>query len=498
MFKLYIGTALLIFTLSLVHLNESVAFTKNIESTYISSDHPVDVLPLHDGPLSLLKRIELIRNAKNSIDLEYFIFNDDIAGEIIFKELVDARNRGVKVRLLLDAFSIKGVITPFHFHELKKRKIQVRYYNDEVLARTIKVQYRDHRKLFIVDNDYFIVGGRNIADEYFDLDERYNFIDREVLVRGDIVKAVKKSFDLFWHSKLSSSPMRPERPSFSALKYRIASGSERSRMIKVYRSDVRKWKLNISKARKVFKSSQEGKEVVEKLFELGPKLKSLEENYFKCNNPKVISDQPLAGPSHDSKRLLRNEIYYRLDSSKQRILIDSPYFILTHQSDDLMMNVLKKGVEVKLLTNGIYSTDALPVASVFNYYLDEWLEAGLKPYVYGGKRTADTTYLLERVRNTRWGTHSKSIVFDDDSVMVGTFNFDPRSAFYSAEISLFCDDSADFANNVRLDIEQRMSNSINFKTIEEAKKHEFDNVSLLKKMGYYLISPLSLMFQRLL
>ena len=58
----------------------------------------------------------------------------------------------------------------------------------------------------------------------------------------------------------------------------------------------------------------------------------------------------------------------------------------------------------------------------FNYYLDEWLEAGLKPYVYGGKRTADTTYLLERVRNTRWGTHSKSIVFDEASVMVGTFN----------------------------------------------------------------------------
>ena len=70
----------------------------------------------------------------------------------------------------MDAFSIKGCNT-FHFHELKKEKIQVRYFNDEVLARTIKVQYRDHRKLFIVDNDYFIIGGRNIADEYFDLDE---------------------------------------------------------------------------------------------------------------------------------------------------------------------------------------------------------------------------------------------------------------------------------------------------------------------------------------
>ena len=81
------------------------------------------------------------------------------------------------------------------------------------------------------------------------------------------------------------------------------------------------------------------------LYDLEPKLKSLEKNYFKCNNPKVI-DQPLAGPSHDSKGF-RNEIYYRLDSSKEKVLIDSPYFILTHDSDDLMMSVLKKGVEVK-------------------------------------------------------------------------------------------------------------------------------------------------------
>ena len=126
------------------------------------------------------------------------------------------------------------------------------------------------------------------------------------------------------------------------------------------------------------------------------------------------------------------------------------------------------------------------------------MEAGLKPTVFGGKRDRDVTYILDRVKPTRWGTHSKSIVFDDDSVMIGTFNFDPRSAFYSAEISLFCDNSKELATDTRNNIHKRMANGKKIETQEDAEKYRFENVSTMKKMGYYLISPLALMLQRLL
>ena len=156
-----------------------------------------------------------------------------------------------------------------------------------------------------------------------------------------------------------------------------------------------------------------------------------------CNRPVFVSDPPLLGPSNDKNRKLRKYVYKELGKAKELVSIDSPYFIMTHGSDEFVKNILEKGVEVELLTNGIYSTDALPVASVFNFYLDDWIEAGLKPTVFGGKREEDTVWLLDRVKSTRWGTHSKSIVFDNDTAMIGTFNFDLGRLFIQLKFHFF-------------------------------------------------------------
>tara|TARA_B100000925_G_scaffold184331_1_gene139224 strand:+ start:1210 stop:2685 length:1476 start_codon:yes stop_codon:yes gene_type:complete len=472
----------------------------NSSGLILNFPNKLSVLPLHDGPYALIKRIDLIRNAKQSIELEYFIFNDDLSGKIIIEELIKAAKRGVRVRLLLDALMVKGKLTPFHIHQIKKHKIQIRYYNDGALIRAINAQYRDHRKLFIVDNEHLIIGGRNIANEYFDLDERYNFLDRDIYVKGDIAQKSRELFNLFWEAAPSQNVLRPSKPTLEMLHLMSSSGSARSRLLKKYRSELHTWKMKVKKAKKFLKPHSLVRKTLKGLRnKIQPKYEQfLEKNKLFCNKPMIVSDPPLIGPSNDNKRKLRGAVYERLKSAKENILIDSPYFILTHGSDDMMKDILKRGVNVELLTNGIYSTDALPVASVFNFYLDEWIDAGLKPTVFGGKREEDVSYILDRVKPTRWGTHSKSIVFDEDSVMIGTFNFDPRSAFYSAEISLFCDNSKELADDTRKNIIKRMSNGKKIETKEDAEKYRFENVSTMKKMGYYLISPLSLLFQRLL
>lgn len=466
----------------------------------VNIPNKLSVVPLHDGPYALIKRIDLIRNAKHSIELEYFIFNDDLSGKIIIEELIKAARKGVRVRLLLDALMVKGKLTPFHIHQIKKHNIEVRYYNDSALIRAINTQYRDHRKLFIVDNEHLIIGGRNIANEYFDLDERYNFLDRDIYVQGSIGIKARELFDVFWKSVPAGNVLRPEKPHLNMLHLMSSSGSARSRLLKKYRSELHTWKMKVKKAKKFLKPHSLVRKTLRGLREKIRPIYSefISKNDLYCNKPVLISDPPLVGPSNDKKRKLRFAIYDRLKKAQEKITIDSPYFILTHGSDDMMKNILKGGVSVELLTNGIYSTDALPVASVFNFYLDEWLEAGLKPTVFGGKRETTVTYILDRVKPTRWGTHSKSIVFDDDSVMIGTFNFDPRSAFYSAEISLFCDNSKELATDTRNNIHKRMANGKKIKTKEDAEKYRFENVSTMKKMGYYLISPLALMLQRLL
>jgi putative cardiolipin synthase len=284
------------------------------------------------------------------------------------------------------------------------------------------------------------------------------------------------------------------------LEYLSSSSSSRSRILKKHRSDLRAWKQKVKKAKKFLKKHPLVKETISNLFERrGDAFTSFKKDKaLSCNRPVFVSDPPLTGPSNDKNRILRKYVYLELAKAKELVTIDSPYFIMTHGSDNFVKDILKKGVEVELLTNGIYSTDALPVASVFNFYLDEWIDAGLKPTVFGGKRDDDTVWLLDRVKSSRWGTHSKSIVFDNETSMIGTFNFDPRSAFYSAEISLFCYDSKELAYNTRSNIYNRMKNGKTILTKEQAKEYRFENVNLMKKMGYYIISPLALLLQRLL
>ena len=193
----------------------------------VNIPNKLSVVPLHDGPYALIKRIDLIRNAKHSIELEYFIFNDDLSGKIVIEELIKAARKGVRVRLLLDALMVKGKLTPFHIHQIKKHNIEVRYYNDSALIRAINTQYRDHRKLFIVDNEHLIIGGRNIANEYFDLDERYNFLDRDIYAQGNIGLKARELFDVFWKSAPASNVLRPEKPHLNMLHLMSSSGSAR-------------------------------------------------------------------------------------------------------------------------------------------------------------------------------------------------------------------------------------------------------------------------------
>ena len=249
MFKKLIVAAFLLLSLK-------NSFGSSVNSGYVAkSNNPHSVIPLHDGRFALIKRIDLIRNAKKSIELEYFIFNDDLAGKIIVDELIKAAKKGVKVRLLLDSLMVKGKLTPFHIHQIKKQGLEIRYYNDIPLIRAINTQYRDHRKLFIVDDIHLIIGGRNIANEYFDLDERYNFLDRDIYLTGEVVPKITKMFDDFWHSAPSSIVNRPLRPHLGMLEYLSSSSSARSRVLKKHRSDLRAWKQKVKRQKKISKKT---------------------------------------------------------------------------------------------------------------------------------------------------------------------------------------------------------------------------------------------------
>ena len=480
-----------------------LSFNLNFANAVESSDYPFvstsneahEVTLLNDGSSSFYKRIEMIKQAKKSIVMEYFIFNHDLVGKIMVHELAKKVKEGVKVEILVDNFTVAAELTPHHSSELLKRGIKIKYFNPLPFINAVKTNYRNHRKLFLVDDEKYIVGGRNIGDDYFDLSERYNFIDRDAVFEGPSAKDARVAFDVFFKSKHSETVKRPPMPTLNQLEFLRSSQSQRGRVLQELRAKVRRWREDKSKGKDFFKFSKDEISKVKLLYKIG-KGTFANEYSGKCNSIEMVSDRPLLGPSNDDKRITREFIYNYLQNAKSKINIDSPYFILNKELIDIVSNSLSSGVEVSLLTNGIYSSDALPVAAVFNHYLKSWIEKGLNPSVYSGKNLLDESfYVSKKVANTRWGTHSKTLSIDGDLSVIGSYNFDPRSAVYSMELMVACHGNKGLAQAIEDDINFRRESSVIFKNISDVKKHEFDNVNMFKQMGYYLVKPISLLLQ---
>lgn len=453
---------------------------------------------LNKGSSSFYKRIELIRSAKKSIVMEYFIFNHDLVGKIMAEELFKKVKQGVQVKLLVDNFMVGDQLTPHHSAELIKRGIEIKYYSPLPIANAVKVQYRNHRKLFMIDDQQFLIGGRNIGDDYFDLSERYNFVDRDALIIGPSSKIIRKSFDAFFESGHSVVKIRPEMPNLNQLIFLRSGESQKAKIIQEVRAKRRRWKEDKERGLEFLKFDEEEKQLFSKLMTIGEKtFKS--EFKGKCNHFEFASDRPLIGPSNDKNRITRHAVVKFLLGAKSKIKIDSPYFILNDELIDVIEGQLDKGVDISLLTNGLYSSDALPVASVFNHYVKSWIEKGLKASVYSGKALLpEEYYASHEIVNSKWGTHSKTMAIDEKLSVIGSYNFDPRSATFSMELVSACHDSPELAKEIENNINFRTQNSIYFKSVEEVEEQEFHNVNMLKQMGYYVVKPLSLLLQGLL
>lgn len=462
------------------------------------SDAPHELQVLNSGLAAMEKRIQLIESAKESIDLEMFIYNTDKAGRMFTHALVKKAREGVKVRLLFDHFMIGSTISPYHAHELESVGITVRFYNKASLLRA-KAQYRNHRKSMVIDGKVAVIGGRNIADEYFDLSEEYNFVDRDLVIEGELVGAITESFQEVWDSKYVIQIERDRKPRPNDIKYlrsRHDSGARSGRQ--QYQEDIRHWSGYVQDAKNLLFVTQEDQAILARVRELGKGL-LLDEHKDTCNDSSFFSDKPGHGRRHRREgRFLKYEIFERLKAVKNRVLIDTPYFISDDDSRPVLDKLLEAGKKVDILTNGVYSTDAIYVATVFYHYFKRWLGLGLKPHIFQGDALAYYPTVDDEVHSSRWGTHSKTFVFDDDSSMIGSYNFDPRSNVYSLELAYFCDGNKTLASSIRSDIEARMAQSYFLDDVDSFKEHRFERVGLFKKIGFFVLKFPSLLLQGLL
>lgn len=172
----------------------------------VQNESQNELMPITDGRAALQIRLDMIARAKKSIEVEYFIYDVDLAGKIVTKELIKAAERGVKVRMLIDKSKPIFEFDEYYVSALKPYGIEVRFYNKAPLVRISTVQFRNHRKLITVDDQEAITGGRNIGDDYFDLSDKFNFNDTDIYIRGPIAKTMRESFDKYFEHKISERP----------------------------------------------------------------------------------------------------------------------------------------------------------------------------------------------------------------------------------------------------------------------------------------------------
>ena len=383
---------------------------------------------LEDGHAALAARLSLAGHATRTLDVQYYLFHNDNTGKLVAAALLDAANRGVRVRLLIDdidAADKDAGLATLNAHP----NIQVRLFNPfhtrstnllvrgwQALSESVRLNRRMHNKLFVADNQLGITGGRNIGDEYFDAHQDFTFVDLDVLAAGAIVDQLSQSFDQYWNNN-SAVPA-------SALP--VATGDIRLQRAAEFLQQHRTRQL----------SSELGTALAEA--DPLPGLLSGKTPWHIAHADLVFdSPEKVLNPKQLTSTLMVGQLAGLWVDPSRRALIVSPYFVPGAFGMAYFRYWRHLGVRIDILTNAYAASDVPVVHAGYANYRVPLLEAGIN--LYELKPVAEPTG--GRLRDlgsgsSRASLHAKTFVLDDEHVFIGSFNFDPRSALLNTEMGL--------------------------------------------------------------
>jgi phosphatidylserine/phosphatidylglycerophosphate/cardiolipin synthase-like enzyme len=477
-----------------------------------TQDKPVHVATLlEDGEQAMAARINLIRAATQSIDVQTYIWEQDDAGKLVLDELIQAARRGVRVRILADqlfSFGDPGLLATL---ARASDHLEVRLYNPTfhsahtpplefaagILCCFYKFNQRMHNKLIVVDDLVGITGGRNYEDRYFDWDGSFDYIDRDVMVGGPAAKAMGASFDQFWAHKRS---------------VRLTHLHDVNRQLIADTDDTRHW----------LPPSYQHPDRVAQLISDAEDPDWLDDRIMRAtlrmNRIEYLSDLPgkTDEPRRREARELTRHIMGLVRNAKSEIVLQTPYLVMSKPARKIFSHLHKQPTPPRIVvsTNSLASTDAFAVYALSykhrkRYLTDYGFEIyELKPHPENadidalenpssalatsslaltgsgnghGRRgssgkASDRTWPPSESSNffslgsrsgrgarhrpaplstegIRFGLHAKSIVVDDTFAMVGTHNFDPRSDHYNTESGVIIYDKR-FSDRLRDSIMQ--------------------------------------------
>ena len=396
--------------------------------------------PLSNGMDALGVRLRLAEVAEKSIDLQYFLMKQDTAGLVMMNALLKAADRGVRVRFLLDDIFTtapdRGLLL-INQHP----NIEVRLFNPisrrgfstlNFVGDFRQANRRMHNKSFTVDNSISVVGGRNIADEYFDLKGDSVFIDFDVIALGPIASEISMSFDEYWnHSR--AVPME-----------RISANRADE--------DLESVRADIAEEFDGIYDSVYGKALESQL------LQDLmaERRRLLPAEAHILSDSPdkLVNEISIEHMRLAKDLRQVLLSAEKEIIFISPYYVPGEGGVELLRNIIDKGVSVLILTNSLASNNHVPVHGGYARYRKDVIRAGAE--LYEARATAARELKESDHGPDTLTLHTKAFIIDRRYLFVGSLNLDPRSIEINAEMGLLID-SSELIDYVMPDPEQRLS-----------------------------------------
>ena len=406
---------------------------------------------IKSGKVAFLHRIALVRMAKYSIELQTYIYENDVTSRILMHELKLAADRGVKVRIIVDDNGLSSdtsdiMILNYHpniqvkvFNPYKYRSKVLKY--PQFLFNISRLNYRMHNKLFIVDGSAVIIGGRNVASNYFDDSADMNFSDTDVLFIGKLAQDALGSFDeYFSYHKSIPVDVFPNHNNPKELDNLVQDIVSKS----VY--------------------YQQEKEIFNEAVNLFIESFNTKKFPIYWGNARLIADSPKKAEGGEQVSPIIDALDGLWKETKKSIYISAAYFVPGKNGTANLINGAKNGIDINILTNSLSSTDATVVYSGWDRYRDDLIKNGIKVYEFRNEG-----YKVYNRHNSGASLHSKTIVVDDKISWIGSFNLDGRSAIYNTEvIAAFF--NVDFAKILRQAMEKDMSEYISWRLYDDNGK----------------------------
>ncbi len=364
------------------------------------------------------------RNAGRSLDLQYYYWKNDLTGRLLTREVLDAADRGVRVRLLLDDINA-GLHDRMCLALDAHPNIEVRLFNPsrartdrfkrgvEMVLRAFSATRRMHNKAWIADGRVVITGGRNIGDAYFDAADDSNFHDLDVWMLGPIAEETGAVFDQYWNSQvvLPIGALRTPRAHYLPALRRKLEKRAQSKGGLFYLSQVEK-------------AQAEGG------------LWHGSRPLHWTAHARIVCDPPEKAHLQKRQNWLMRELLPVLRGARSDVRIISPYFIPGGNGTGELARLVEAKVAVSILTNSLAATDVAAVHGAYANYRKALLKSGVTLFELKADTEDDDPQRMSLFGSRGASLHTKAFIVDERIGFVGSMNFDPRSASLNTEMGV--------------------------------------------------------------